>query len=177
MIKTLTKLVLLVIIINGMDGAYNGFRKATKGTIIKNTFVKSISFKKFNHKLVYESLKVFNRTSIKLIKSEGLRPVFIFDTETAPANFIKSMVALGKKETLLAAAFPYLNFCVIIVNTDKVKTKEELKIVLIHEWLHCNFYKHSVSPKDIMYPWVDYTDGIYKDSIDYYLIDMLREVV
>lgn len=113
-------------------------------------------------KKIIDRFVAYEHKGKKLFKySGGTRPVYVYQTRVLPGK------AIG-------LALPFLNVCVILLNDKYIRsaTNVEIELLFIHEYLHCQFYRHATDPKDIMYPHVDSRLNPY--SIFNYFDDMVK---
>lgn len=150
-------LLLNVICLNGMSGnekfKYFAFKESYP---IVNSSMKRTKF-------IIDNLKDVKYGNINFINKNGKRPIFINKT------------SILSKETL-GMAVPLFNVCFIFLNENYLKftTMRDLRLLIIHEYLHCLYYPHILRKNDIMYSTFNKKTDI--NTLRFYLKDMKRRL-
>lgn len=169
MVRITLKIIIYFLLLNLVIIVPMGLFETLKGYSSRNSYIAYTSLDSYDNSWVNYSLKDFK------LKNTGTRPIIILDNNMKFVETFRSIFDSNYNEhTTLGVAYSFLNICVILLNSKELHSKEYFKNTLIHEYLHCNFYNHSVDKTDIMYPNLQTSSSIYKRSINNYTKDLNR---
>lgn len=127
--------------------------------LIRASYVSEITGKSSDKDLVKKYLDIFNsyghNNIVKYEPQQTSPRTITIAIRKLNETFYEDLNGAG----LMGYALPGTETCRIIIRDD-IKTEQQFKLVLLHEFLHCYFYDHSTDKDDLMY----YTENVVSEE-------------
>jgi len=131
----------------------NIYMPVIKYAISKGNYLRNVKGDPLMVNQIRDSLQQFNDlVPTNIVPTTGTRPIDIILVNDFVWNGFGPTITLGR-------ARPTWKNCKIEIATEQIYNNEDLKNVVIHEYLHCFGYKHVDKLSDIMYKYLYKVDS------------------